>query len=163
MYHGYTTKTGAEDPEIIDVKKSSQQQEVKATGNTLKVVVSYLDKTGKQLTKEVNVTAFAGTDWSEPKDVKLLLNSAEIKNNQIVASETRYKLSNFTLADGSFEGHGAPAAPKVASVTYGTTTISDEAEFIITSGTAYTFTITYADGTTEGAETTVVINGVSGN
>ena len=105
---GYTTKTGAEDPEIIDVKKSSQQQEVKATDNTLKVVVSYLDKTGKQLTKEVDVTAFEGKAWTDADSIELIYDAEsgfdEIADGKMYYLKT-YDLSKFKLDEDLIDKH----------------------------------------------------------
>ena len=158
---GYTA-VGSETlkPEVKIVVPEGQV--ITSGNNSIRVEVTYTTKDGT-VTTDVLPCSVTGIAWDAPKNVALLFNDKAIENNQIVGGETKYTIAgNFKIASGSFDIHGDATTATITSVKPSNleAITDDSAQFIISAGQNYVFTISYT-GENGPATTTVTINGVN--
>ena len=135
--------------DIADSQKATSDM------NTVPVRVSYIDNTGATQVVQKNLSIDVAT-WLSIDEIEIKRNSAAIPSTGLVGGEERYKLSQFSIADGSFVKHGTEEAiAKITQIVNGTQTITEaekDQEFVLQGDLVLTISYPGHDGT---ATTTV--------
>ncbi len=114
---GFNVKGDAAKPVITSVKKAVSSQLIQDTNATIKVVVSYVDNTGKQVSDKVlTVESFKGVPYTDGTSIELVY--SEDKGFEEIAAGNlyygkEYNLTKFTWDKEEIKTHGTDSNLKV--------------------------------------------------